>query len=242
MIYTYHRYDQLDSTNRLAHELAKNGAPEGTVVTAQTQTSGRGRRGRSFFSPGGTGLYMSLILRPSLPPQELLLVTTAAAVAVARAAETLTGETMQIKWVNDVYRQGKKVAGILTEGAVDGDSVTYAILGIGVNVAPPAEGFPADIAHKAGALFDMPCDKRDELCALILQQFEVYYTALTDKAFLEDYRRRSLLDGKTVQLLSVDDFPTESATVLGIDDDFALVVQTKDGIRHLTSGDVSIQL
>ena len=242
MIYSFQRYDQLDSTNRLAHELAKNGAPEGTVVTARYQTAGRGRRGRSFFSPDGTGLYMSLVLRPSLSMQDLLLVTTAAAVAVARAAETLTGEPMGIKWVNDVYRGDKKVAGILTEGAVSGDGVAYAILGIGVNIAPPVGGFPADIVRKAGALFDAPCDRRDEMCHLVLRNFEGYYASLTDKAYREDYRRRSLLNGKTVQLLNVDDTPCETATVLGIDDDFALIVRTENGIRHLSSGDVSIQL
>ncbi len=242
MIYSFQSHEELDSTNRLAHELAKNGAPEGTVITARYQTQGRGRLGRSFFSPKGTGLYMSLILRPSVSPQELLLITTAAAVAVARAAETLTGEGMRIKWVNDVYRDGKKVAGILTEGAFGGETVTYAILGIGVNIAPPVGGFPADIAQKAGTLFDTPCDKREELSHLILQHFEEYYGLLTDKPFLEEYRRRSLLDGKTVQLLNVDDTPRESATVLGIDDDFALIVRTENGIRHLTSGDVSIQL
>ncbi len=242
MTYTFRTYDELDSTNRLAHELAKSGAPEGTVITAHRQTNGRGRLGRSFYSPDGTGLYMSLVLRPSLLPEQVPLITTAAATAIARAAETLTGEAMQIKWVNDVYRRGKKVAGILTEGAFNGTKTAYAILGIGVNLAPPVGGFPPDIAEKAGALFDAPCEKHEELCTLILQNFETDYAHLTDKPFLEEYRSRSLLNGKTVQLLSVDDMPTETATVLGIDDDFALVVQTKNGIRHLKSGDVSVVL
>lgn len=242
MTYTFHTYEELDSTNRLAHELARNGAPEGTVVTARRQTNGRGRLGRSFYSPDGTGLYMSLLLRPSLLPEQLPLITTAAAAAVARAAEALTGEPMQIKWVNDVYYRGKKVAGILTEGVFNGSETVYAILGIGVNLSLPVGGFPPDIQQKAGALFDSPCEKHEDLCNLILHHFETYYDTLTDKPFLEDYRNRSFLDGKTVQLLSVDDSPIETATVLGIDDDCALVVQTENGIRHLTSGDVSLVL
>ena len=242
MTYQFHTYEQLDSTNRLAHELAKNGAPEGTVVTARCQTSGRGRLGRSFFSPDATGLYMSVVLRPSLAPQELLFITTAAAAAVARAAETLVGECVQIKWVNDVYYRGKKVAGILTEGAFSGDMIAYAVLGIGINVAPPVGGFPPEIQQKAGTLFDEFCDVHTELCHLILQNFDEYYGALADKPFLAEYRRRSFLDGKTVQLLNVDDTPVETVTVLGIDEDCALMVQTEHGTRRITSGDVSIQL
>ena len=103
MIYSFQSHEELDSTNRLAHELAKNGAPEGTVVTARRQTNGRGRFGRSFFSPDGTGLYMSIILRPALSVDRVLYIATAAAAAVARAVERLTAESAQIKWVNDVY-------------------------------------------------------------------------------------------------------------------------------------------
>lgn len=242
MIYSFQSHEELDSTNRLAHELAKNGAPEGTVVTARRQTNGRGRFGRSFFSPDGTGLYMSIILRPALSVDRVLYITTAAAAAVARAVERLTAESAQIKWVNDVYYRGKKVAGILTEGAVSGDTLAYAVLGIGVNVAPPNGGFPTEIIRKAGTLFDTPCDKCDELCHHILDYFDEYYGTLTQKPFLEDYRSRSLLNGKTVQLLGTDDVPIETATVLGIDDECALIVQTKDGIRHLQSGDVSLRL
>lgn len=242
MIWSVQTFEQLESTNRTAHELARKGAPEGTVVVADRQTQGRGRFGRSFFSPAGSGLYMSVILRPTLSPEQTLYITTAAAAAVARAAEAVTGEAMSIKWVNDIYYRGKKVAGILTEGAMDRDQLAYAILGIGVNIAPPDGGFPPDIQNKAGALFDAPCDRRDELCRLILTRFEDYYGALEQKPFLEDYRTRSFLDGKMVQLLAVDDTPAETATVLGIDDECGLIVQTQNGIRHLTSGDVSIQL
>lgn len=242
MKFSVQTFDVLDSTNRTAHELAREGTPEGTVVVADRQRQGRGRFGRSFFSPAGSGLYMSVVLRPTFSPQQTLFITTAAAVAVARAAEALTGEEMQIKWVNDVYYRGKKVAGILTEGAMNGDKLAYAILGIGVNIAPPKDGFPLDIQNKAGALFDAPRDVRDSLCERILTYFDAYYSVLEQKLFLEDYRRRSLLDGKTVQLLTADGTPAETASVLGIDDECGLIVQTETGVRHLTSGDVSIQL
>ena len=242
--YTVTEYEVLDSTNTKARQLAENGAAEGMVIVAHQQEQGRGRFGRSFFSPSSTGLYMSVVLRPRIAAEHALYITTAAAVAVAEAAENLTGEPTSIKWVNDVYCRGKKVCGILTEGRMDGDTLQYAVLGIGVNLAPPSEGFPDDLSDKAGALLQtVSAETRDRLAADILERFWRYYTALEKKTFLEKYRSRSLLDGKAVHLLTTDGTPTQTVQVLGVDDEFSLIVKGEDGnIRHLSSGGVSIGL
>ena len=127
---------------------------------------------------------------------------------------------------------------------MDGDTLQYAVLGIGVNLAPPSEGFPDDLSDKAGALLQtVSAETRDRLAADILERFWRYYTALEKKTFLEKYRSRSLLDGKTVHLLTTDGTPTQTVQVLGVDDEFSLIVKGEDGnIRHLSSGEVSIGL
>ncbi len=240
MTYHVHAHETLPSTNRTAKEMAQQGAEEGLVIVATHQTAGRGRFGRQFYSPDGTGLYMSVLLRPDLDPSQVLYLTTAAAVAVAQTVEAMTGECASVKWVNDVYCRGKKVAGILTEGEWRDGKLLYAVLGIGVNLSSPKDGFPADLADKAGAVFVRdPVDSHTVMHA-ILDRFDAYYSHLTDRPHLAEYRRRHLLDGQTVQLLSVDDRPLGSATVIGIDDEFSLLVRDEHGVRALSSGDVRI--
>ncbi len=241
-------YDVVDSTNTLAREAAVADAPEGTVILAEQQHQGRGRMGRSFFSPSDTGLYMSVVLRPSSEVSPLYI-TSAAAVAVAQAIEDVAGISTSIKWVNDVYCRGKKVCGILTEGAYDGTSshICYAILGIGVNVLPPNNGFPDDIKERAGAVFDtktkLPAHPKEELAAAILKHFWGYYEALSDKAFLEPYRSRNLLGNKPIEVLSLDGSVLKKATALSITDDFALEICDENGIVDtLSSGEVSVRL
>lgn len=143
---------RVDSTNAEARRRALEGAAEGTVVVAEEQTAGKGRPGKTFFSPAATGLYLSIVLRPTLAADRGQFITCAAAVACAQAIEQVTGAESLIKWVNDIYCDGRKVAGILTEGVVDMESghFEHAVLGIGVNVKPPADGFPHDIADVAG--------------------------------------------------------------------------------------------
>lgn len=128
--------------------------PKAPVVVAEEQTAGKGRPGKTFFSPAATGLYLSIVLRPTLAADRGQFITCAAAVACAQAIEQVTGAESLIKWVNDIYCDGRKVAGILTEGVVDMESghFEHAVLGIGVNVKPPADGFPHDIADVAGAV------------------------------------------------------------------------------------------
>ena len=169
-------HEALDSTNRLAAERARQGAPEGTVIVAAEQTAGRGRFGRSFHSPRGSGLYLSVVLRPRLAYEDALLITTTAAVAVAEAIETLypEGPAPRIKWVNDILLGGKKLAGILTEASLDMESgqIAAIVLGIGLNVYPPAGGFPEELREIATALRPAPeAQLRSRLAAAILDAF-----------------------------------------------------------------------
>ncbi len=233
-------YDCVDSTNRLAKERAEQGAPEGLCIISDAQTAGRGRLGRSFCSPAGTGLYMSIVLRPSLPAQKVLSVTTAAAVAVCRAIERLSDRTAQIKWVNDVYCDGKKVCGILTEAGFQGDKLAYAVLGIGINVSDPAGGFPAEIEAVAGSVFGQEKGDRKALAAAVLEAFFEEYAHLTEERFVAEYRARSCLVGKpiTVKAPSGD----REATAIGVDEQCRLLVRYADGGEDtLSSGDVSIR-
>ncbi len=240
-------YSLLDSTNTQVRRLAVQEAPEGTVVIAEEQRQGRGRQGRRFFSPPATGLYMSVLLRPceEAPP---LLITTAAAVAVAQAIEEITDLSAQIKWVNDIYCREKKVCGILTEGSFFPNSarLQYAVLGIGVNLLSPHTGFPQEIQNRAGSLYQNekpPVFLKEKLAAAILSHFWKWYEDLNAKSHLDEYRRRSLLMGKTVEVLTTTGSVADIAVVTGISDTFSLQVTTTDGVKkELSSGEVSIRL
>ena len=237
--------DTVDSTNAAMKRMAAEGAPQGSVLIANQQSAGRGRMGRSFFYPPGTGIYMSLLLRPRMDAQRATLVTASAAVAVAEAIEQLSGEPVQIKWVNDVLFHGRKVCGILTEAAMDFESgmIDYVVPGIGVNTAVPEEGFPPELQGIAGAAFGsarVP-ELRCRLAAEILDRFMDYYACLGSRACYEAYKSRSVVLGKDVQLLSPgrEAIP---ARVLDIDEDFALVVRTEDGrIQRVNAGEVSLR-
>lgn len=233
--------ESTDSTNTCVRRLAEAGAPEGSVVVAAAQTAGRGRSGKSFLSPAGTGLYMSILLRPQLAMGDALLITTAAAVAVAHAVERVAAVTAQIKWVNDVYVDGKKVCGILTEGALDLENggLRYAILGIGINICPPAGGFPPELAPIAGALTEAGGEAlRAPLAAAVLDEFFALYPHLTEKPFYDDYVSRSLLTGRQIEVLRGG--TRLPATALGIDRDLHLRVRYADGSEeNLAAGEVS---
>lgn len=238
-------YGEVDSTNRLAREQAIAGAPQGTVILAGMQKQGRGRMGRQFFSPEGSGLYMSIILRPNVDITPLYI-TTAAAVAVSEAIEQIAGIPASIKWVNDVYCRGKKVCGILTEGAIK-DNLQYAILGIGINVMPPNGGFPREIQSRAGAVFDekspLPVHPREQLAATIITHFWGYYRALSTKGFLSSYRSRDFLKGRTVEVLDINGAVIHEGIAQGITDEFQLLVTDHNGnTKALSSGEVSLRL
>ncbi|MGN0683482.1 MAG: biotin--[acetyl-CoA-carboxylase] ligase, partial [Oscillospiraceae bacterium] len=183
----------VNSTNAYMRKLAEGGYAEGTIVVSSEQSNGSGRHGRSFFSPADTGLYMSILLRPEISAQEAVKITSAAAVAVCRALYEVCGVSPEIKWVNDIYLNGKKVAGILTEAAfnLENGALDYAILGIGVNVYPPVGGFPADISKIAGAVLnERKTDTRNRLAAAICKSFSDLYAALPDNTYLKEYRKR----------------------------------------------------
>jgi len=233
---TLHGFETAGSTNDIAKELARSGAPDGTVVTALRQTAGRGRRGRSFLSPEG-GIYLSLLLRPRLEVQHYGLVTPAAAVAVADAVEALRGVSCGIKWVNDLILHEKKLCGILTE--LCGDAV---IIGVGLNVTVPSGGFAPEIASVATALFDAPppAGTAEQLTARMVQRLQQACAALPDRAFLQAYRARSTLLGRQITVFPVNG-TAYTARAVAIDDDAGLVVEHAGGTAVLRSGEVSVR-
>lgn len=233
------------STNTIARDKANSGAPEGCVVMANEQTAGRGRRGRSFYAPSGTGIYISLLLRPkNYPAKQAVRITTAAAVAVCEAIETVSGEEARIKWVNDVFVRGKKVCGILTEASfgLENAMVEYAVLGIGLNVYVPKGGFPKDIEQVAGAVFETPHDDvKNRLAAEFLNRFMAYYATLDKPEHVEKYRTRNLAIGREISVISANG--TRSAKALGVDDECRLLVKYDNGEEEsLFSGEISIRL
>lgn len=251
-------YPVLPSTNLTLKEKAAAGAPEGTVIIAEEQTMGRGRLGRSFFSPANTGIYMSILLKPELSPSDSTLITTAAAVAVSEAIEEITGENTVIKWINDIWikrASGKdyaKVCGILTEAAVSANNKypDYIILGIGINVFEPENGFPKELTSIATSAVNMlsatnGSDIRNRIIAATLNKFMEFYPDLTKRTFLDEYRKRSVVLGKKINIIENTLHPDISfvATAINIDDDCNLIVELEDGTRKsLYSGEISIRL
>ncbi|MBE6606467.1 MAG: biotin--[acetyl-CoA-carboxylase] ligase [Ruminococcaceae bacterium] len=236
--------DTCASTNTLAKEYAENGTSEKTVIIAKMQTGGRGRMGRSFFSPENTGLYMSIILRPALTSDKALEITTAAAVAAARIIERACKSDVKIKWVNDIYKNGKKVCGILTEASVNTDSsINYAVLGIGVNLFKPQNGFPDDISSIADSVYDCGYNEelKNEFTVMLIDEFFSIYPIIGQNSFVSEYRSRSLITGRDIYILSDDKKIPAKADAIG--DDYSLHVTLDDGSKRvLNSGDVSIKV
>ncbi len=233
------------STNALVREKANQGCPEGCVIVACEQTDGRGRYGRQFFSPVDSGVYLSLLLRPTAySPQQATCLTAAAAAAMCQAIEAVTGQQPGIKWVNDIFLHGKKVCGILTEAAVglETGTLNYMVLGAGVNLYPPAEGFPEEIQSIAGSVLEHSCpEAKNRLVGEFLNRFWDFYSHPECRAYLEDYRARSLAIGRRVTVLS--NGQAVSAYAYGIDDDFRLLVRYENGdTEALSYGEIRIQL
>ena len=236
----------LTSTNTVLKTLAAEDAPAGTAILAAEQTAGRGRLGRSFYSPSASGLYLSLLLRPDLAPSDAPRLTSCAAVAVAEAVGELSGRDTGIKWVNDVYMNGKKICGILTEAGVDLESsrVNYVVVGIGINLRTPEGGFPVEIRQVAGAAFDgltVP-DLRNRLAALVLDRLADYAADPFSDALFEAYAKRSFVPGRKIMILTPGKEPVP-AEALCLNRDYSLQVRLPDGSRQaLTSGEVSIRI
>ncbi|MCR4943324.1 MAG: biotin--[acetyl-CoA-carboxylase] ligase [Clostridium sp.] len=237
-------YKELESTNKTAKELALKGEKHGTVIVSEKQTAGRGRMGRNFFSPGNTGIYMSIILKPELSVSDSVLITTAASVAVCRAIEKVTGINAKIKWINDIVLNNKKICGILTEASTDFESgtVSYIILGMGINFKTPEEGFPEDIKDKATSLFDeSKCNiSRNELCAEIIKQVLSIIDNLKSQTFIAEYKERSIVLNQNITFIR-NGISTKGKAI-DINDDGSLVVQKEDKkITILNSGEISIR-
>lgn len=233
------------STNALVREKANQGRPEGCVIIACEQTDGRGRYGRQFFSPVDSGVYLSLLLRPTAySPQQATCLTAAAAAAMCQAIEAVTGQQPGIKWVNDIFLHGKKVCGILTEAAVglETGTLNYMVLGAGVNLYPPVKGFPEEIRPIAGSVLERSCpEAKNRLVGEFLNRFWDFYTHPECRTYLEDYRARSLAIGRNVTVLS--NGQAVSAYAYGIDDDFRLLVRYDSGkTEALSYGEIRIQL
>lgn len=237
-------FSEIGSTNTALKAAAAEGASEGLVYIADCQTAGRGRLGRSFSSPAGTGLYMSLLLRPRTSAASAMLITAASAVAMAETIEEVIGARLEIKWVNDLLLHGKKVCGILAEAAFStaAEGIDHVILGLGVNVMEPKGGFPEELCNIAGALSDRAeAGVRDRIAAGFLNRFSVYYSELEARSFYTKYLSRLTILGRRISVIKP--FRTENAVAVGLDRDFRLEVEYSDGRREqLSSGEVSTRL
>lgn len=235
----------ISSTNTVLKEKAENGANQGCVLIANEQTNGKGRLGRSFYSPSQTGIYMSILLRPTIAASDSLFITTAAAVAVAKAIEKVTGVEAKIKWVNDIFCNTKKVCGILTEASinVENGKLSYAVLGIGINITPPQKGFPTEIKDIASSIINDNKNYgqiKSKIVANVLENFWQYYVDIDDRTFMKIYREKSLVIGKPIRI--IERGKEINATAIDIDDEAGLVVRLADGtIKTLSSGEISIR-
>lgn len=236
-----HCYACLPSTNDTAKEMAAAGAPAGTVVIADRQTQGRGRMGRSFHSPAGTGIYLSRLLRPDRSPAQLMHLTCAVAVTACDAIQKVSGFRPDIKWVNDLITKGKKLGGILTEMSLNPDgSVKYCIVGIGINCNhAPMPPELQDIAISLEAVTGRKID-RDAVIAALLDAFTEMDKRLTDSTYwLERYRASCITVGKQIRVLAPQPYPAEARD---IDANGGLVIRLPDGTEQtLTAGEVSIR-
>lgn len=236
--------DEVDSTNTAAKKAAENGAVHGTLVVSERQTGGKGRRGRAWDSPRGTGIFMTLILRPNMAPVHASMLTLVAALAVADGIRECTGAESLIKWPNDIVMSGKKICGILTEMSADPDCINYVAVGIGINVN--MEEFPEEIRGVAASIFTETGKKRKRslLISAVMAAFERYYEVFmktTDMSgLLEDYNGKLANCGRTVRVL--DPAGEYSGTAIGIDREGELLVEMEDTtVRRVLSGEVSVR-
>lgn len=240
-----HCHETTDSTNLQAKLLAEAGAPDGTVVIADHQTGGKGRMGRSFHSPAGSGIYLSIVLRPHRPAIELMHLTCAAAVAMCDAIESAAGIRPGIKWTNDLVWGSKKLGGILTELSLDANgNAAYAIIGVGINCCQRETDFPEDIRSIATSLSSVTgnaVDRSRVAAAMIDSLRSMANVLLSEKASLMDrYRRDCITTGKDVSVVKGEQVRHGFAEA--VDDDGGLIVVFPDGHREsVNAGEVSVR-
>lgn len=236
--------NETDSTNIQARKLAEAGAPSGTLVVAESQNAGKGRRGRSWSSPPGSSIYMSVLLRPDISPQCASAVTLLAGMATARGIREKTGLPVQIKWPNDLVIDGRKICGILTEMSAEMEQIHYIVTGIGINVNQ--QEFPEEISRTATSLYltSGKAFRRSEIIACTIHWFERYYekfaSACDLSALKEEYE--SMLANMDREVAVLDPAGEYRGICRGIDKDGELLVECRDGsIRRVLSGEVSVR-
>lgn len=237
-------FDTIDSTNTKAQELAEKGYPSGTLVVADKQESGKGRRGRSWVSPSGTGIFMTLMIKPDINPNNASMLTLLAALAVAKAITSVTGEEALIKWPNDIVINGKKVCGILTEMNAQFDYINHIVVGIGINVHN--ESFPEEISQMASSLMIEAGGKRfhrAQIIAETMSYFEQYYDTFLKtqdlSALVREYDELLVNRNKSVRVLD----PKEpfDGKAMGITPKGELIVDTWESRKLVSSGEVSVR-
>jgi len=239
-------FDSIDSTNNYAKKLSLSGENGTRYIVADAQTSGRGRRGRSFYSPAGLGIYLTALYHPAAVPEMMSNFTAYVAVAVCLAIEKTTGLAPGIKWPNDILIGGKKVCGILTEMALEGESgaVQYLITGMGINALQEPSDFPEEIREIAGSLkmAGAAAFSRASLCAALIQELDAAYRAFLerDENYWEAYRRRCLTLGQSIYIISGND--KKAAVAKELAPDFGLTVAWEDGsCGTVYAGEVSVR-
>lgn len=237
-------FEVIDSTNTKAKQLAEQGAEEGLLVVADSQQSGKGRRGKSWSSPPGENIFMSFVLRPDLPPQCAPMITLLAGLAVAGGIRKLTGLKAEIKWPNDIVVQGQKVCGILTEMSAELEQIHYVVTGIGINVN--TDCFPAEIAKTATSirLQTGEMTSRSQLIAVILSEFEQYYQLFlqTNDMSLLKAEYQAMLVNKNRQILVTGPGHKQQGLCLGINDKGELLMEGPDGqVKEVMAGEVSVR-
>lgn len=284
----------VDSTNTQLKAMASAGKANDCVMIAEEQTAGKGRRGRSFYSPSNTGIYISFLLHPHVPVYEASTLTTLSATAEAIAIENVlkyfncsssaaisenksddantdselsTCQSVQIKWVNDIYMRGKKVSGILTEAStsIEDGTLEFAVPGIGINLYEPEGGFPEEIKNVAGAVFADNIQRenlRNMIASELIINFLKFYYDVKNKtdikissvpqgtisrSYIEEYKKRSIVIGKEVTILTPDheqiEGPHSKATVVDINDDCHLLLRYEDGTEEfMSSGEISVRM
>jgi len=250
-------YKTIDSTNTKAKQIATQGGTKLALVVSEEQTNGRGRMRRNFFSPVSSGIYMSLLIKPTFDISKSILVTTATSVAVCRGISSVLGIDCKIKWVNDIFFDGRKIGGILTEGITDFETghVEYIVIGIGINYSTPAQEFPDEIKEIAGSLLNrnpqndgesipLASRSRNELIGTIITELLVLLSYINESNFLEEYRSRSLILGQQVIFSRhfAGNIISETGKAVDIDQEGGLIVLLQDGTtRVINSGEVSIR-
>ena len=239
-----HSYGRLGSTNVVARRLAEAGAPEGTVVTAEEQTEGRGRQGRSWHSPAGVGVWMSAVMRPRISPSAAAGLPLVAALAVSAALRDVTEADIGIKWPNDVHVGGKKLAGILGESVVEGDRVRYTVLGMGINVNQVDTDMPGWLQDSACSLAMITHRRwaRVDVLAAVLSALETRYDAYCREGFdplRAEFTAYSSLLGRQVRLVRRSD--EISGTVLDLTPEGSLVLATESATVHIHVGDATLR-